>query len=406
MKRLVSALVALLLSLAGSFPALAQLKTWEQQEEAGAQFLRFTIWGSELPQMLGDVLKEAGYGALPCLSGAMWERVEKEKGSVEASMALVALQGTSGPVAIGMSRASDTRQWALDDMGSKAFLPGQDFTIQAFGKGPHLGPCLSIDYAPSGGGLMRYELGPNGFQRSWTLKAYSFQDATGQGIQIIGDDYPDYGFRVRSLPEKSKKEDPGTYYPAFFPLTVRYMKGGIGDYPTTEARAREISQATQDPFEGKKLAVLLGANLREKPTGKSKSLGVCQPGALALVLGEEKGRDYPWVHLRLGEVEGYMSGVYVKQVGDESFFCELRRMPPPLARAKCPCILRQKPGQSAKTVTRLPAGTQMHVLSVTSGGYYQVMVPRGEPDWMMDVEGTSGYVKAQEVEVVSGSIAE
>ncbi len=110
MKKLVCALVALLLSLAGSIPALAQLKTWEQQEEAGAQFLRFTTWDSELPQVLGEVLKEAGYGTLPCLSGAMWERVEKETGKVDNTVALVALQAASGPVAIGMSCASDTRQ--------------------------------------------------------------------------------------------------------------------------------------------------------------------------------------------------------------------------------------------------------------------------------------------------------
>ncbi len=109
------------------------------------------------------IIFHAGYGALPCLSEAMWERVEKETGKAEVSMALVALQGASGPVAIGMSRASDTRQWVLDDMGGKAFLPERAFTIQAFGKGTHLGPCLSIDYATFGGSLMRYELGPNGF---------------------------------------------------------------------------------------------------------------------------------------------------------------------------------------------------------------------------------------------------
>lgn len=407
-KRILALLAAFSLILPGL--ARAELKTWEQEMDSPTAFYRLSTWGSELPPVLGEALAQAGYGDLPSLSGAMCEVVEKESQEASGIRALVALQGEDGPVAVGMAYGKDRGQWFLDNMGAKAFLPGRDCTVQVpMGSGPLFSFIFSLDYAEPEGGTVRYLLEDRSSpQRPWVVRGYSAWDRQGQGVEITST-HMEHGFRVRQLPG----EDEGIFYPAFVSLIVRYMPGGVGDYPTTQEQARRMAQESMSLFEGKNLALVSGANLREKPTGKSKSLGTVQSGVLARYLGQEPGKEYPWLHLRLGELEGYLSGNYALLLQDvDAFFATplasmaLSSMPPPLARAKGACVLRESPNSTGKELAPLAAGTQMHVLCVTADGYYQVMVPRGEPDWIMDVEGTSGYVKAEEVEVVSGSITE
>ncbi|MEA5013715.1 MAG: SH3 domain-containing protein [Candidatus Limiplasma sp.] len=412
MKKRICLFLTLLVALGGAFPAQAELKTWEQEGDSPATFCRLTTWQGELPPLLGDVLAQRGYGNLPCLAGAMGETVYTQSQEVDSIRALVALQGESGPIALGMAYGSTYRQWFLDDMGDKAFLPGREYALQIIvDHRPINRFAFALDYAGPQGGMERYELMDGyGENQPWILRRYSAWDSRGKGVEIAGAS-PEHGFRVRSLP--AREEDQGVLYPGFIRQILRYMPGGVGEYPATREEAQRMAKESLRLFEGKNLAILYGANLRKEPTARSQSLGKAQPGALAEVLGQKPGKDYPWFHLRLGNVECYVAGNYVHPIPQPDVFAadplSLRVfaiMPPPVVRAREACALRQSPGGSGKEAARLEAGTQMHVLSVTSDGYYQVMVPRDEPDWYMDVEGTSGYVKGAEVEGVSGMVWE
>ena len=53
--------------------------------------------------------------------------------------------------------------------------------------------------------------------------------------------------------------------------------------------------------------------------------------------------------------------------------------------------LKNGMGWFSRTVSEIPAGTKMHVLAEYDRWYY-VDVPRGTIHYLMDVDGTYGYV--------------
>jgi uncharacterized protein YgiM (DUF1202 family) len=122
-----------------------------------------------------------------------------------------------------------------------------------------------------------------------------------------------------------------------------------------------------------------------------------EPGTLVQVLETLPGSEYPWYHVRAGLAEGYMSGNYVTY-GDSANIADTVSISTPLhvAKTKKACALRKGTGWLDGTVMDLNAGTKMHVIAVV-GDWLHVVVPQGEPGWMMDVNGTDGYVKASDV---------
>ena len=63
-------------------------------------------------------------------------------------------------------------------------------------------------------------------------------------------------------------------------------------------------------------------------------------------------------------------------------------------------ILKNGTGLFAGTVASFPAGTKMHVV-MEDGDWLYVDVPRGEMEYLMDPEGTFGYVKKEDVLMAS-----
>lgn len=129
-----------------------------------------------------------------------------------------------------------------------------------------------------------------------------------------------------------------------------------------------------------------GANLREKPTGKSRSLGVYR-GAFAEKLDAAPGTQHPWYKLRIGDTVGWMSGAYVKHGGN--------LMPPP-AVAQCDAATDLYLFLGGKVKQTLPAGTAMHIIA-DCDGWYHVVLPREDIAWKLDELGTYGYVRMADV---------
>ena len=141
-------------------------------------------------------------------------------------------------------------------------------------------------------------------------------------------------------------------------------------------------------------AFITGVNLREKPTGQSASWG--EYSARVKVLGSEKGLQAPWYNVQVGNLTGWVSGVYlVKDAGDARYY-GVASMELPVAKANGLIDLRDRPGKPGKQ--KVPDGTLMHVLQ-EKDGWVHVIVPRYGYEWQTDWYGVYGFVRADEVTV-------
>ena len=68
----------------------------------------------------------------------------------------------------------------------------------------------------------------------------------------------------------------------------------------------------------------------------------------------------------------------------------------PVVEAQKEIPLKKGTGFFDGAVQTLPAGTQMHVI-IDNGDWLYVDVPRGDIQFLMDVEGTFGYVRKSDV---------
>ena len=133
-------------------------------------------------------------------------------------------------------------------------------------------------------------------------------------------------------------------------------------------------------------------NFRSKTSSHSASYGQLLGGVVLPVLDLQPGDPWPWVHTRLGSYDGYIAQTYV-QLGSEEL---LANAPQPVAKARKEISLKKGAGLLDGTAETLAAGTVMHVV-MDDGNWLYVSVPRGEPDWIMDADGTFGSVKKGDV---------
>ena len=150
-------------------------------------------------------------------------------------------------------------------------------------------------------------------------------------------------------------------------------------------------------FSATKLAYLLDTlNLRERATGESPSWGVYN--ARVKLLGEKPGKQAPWVHVRVGNIDGWVSGNYVHRrgKGDQMHVYSTAATVHPVGRARTETALMRMPGGEA--VMQLKPDTYAHVLGERDG-WLHIILPRGEMMWQTDWDGTYGFVRAKDVAV-------
>ena len=138
-------------------------------------------------------------------------------------------------------------------------------------------------------------------------------------------------------------------------------------------------------------------HLRQKTSSRSKDLGMFQSGAIVQVLDLVQGNPYSWAHVRVGDLEGYMSSVYVAYPGTDCVMNPLwDSVPLRVAINPKPVTLRSDTGLFAQDGVQLPAGTRMHVVAVR-GDWLYVAVPSEPIRWKMDLNSTFGFVRADAV---------
>lgn len=138
-------------------------------------------------------------------------------------------------------------------------------------------------------------------------------------------------------------------------------------------------------------AMVSGVHLREKKSSHSRDLGMLNPGTIVQILGKAEGDPFPWYEVRLGDLKGFVSSIYVclEESGQPaaSSYTLL-----PMGETVGETNLKSGTGLFDRTITKVAAGTQMHILFEKDGWCY-VSIPGGDIGCTMDVEGTFGYIK-------------
>ena len=380
MRKLTAWLLALALTL-GCAPGLAQ-----SREETCA-----TVFETEAPSLLLPALEALGYAPGDVRCGALWEYTP-------CVYALIALERDGVRTLAGAVLDLDG-VWRTENLGEKMLLPGRDFRI-VFHNPVAARPDIYVEYAPLNGVTERYGFSYEWFYSDvlWRVDSYQREEADGSGYAITR--YPYEGFCMRALDEP---DDPssGKSLPACWTGFCAYIDGAAS-FPTTWEQALALAESSMRPYTGGDWVLLYGTvNLREQPTGRSKSLGRYH-GALARRLDETPGRDAPWVHVSVGGVEGYVSGVYAVPAGTGEFLQKTLQCPIPWAHADAPTSLCASPGGPA--AAQLAQGAMMYVMGETDTGWLHVTLPSdGVMRSQMDLDGQSGYVRARDVTVGSAA---
>lgn len=280
-------------------------------------------------------------------------------------------------------------EWKLYSVGTKALLPGRDFYIT----GNPAEQLYEIVYPVSDTLSEVYAVRVQDFCR---LQYYRRIDQlTGEGIQIRVSSYGKYEITEYGANGEQRMETIEEPQMNLLHLI------DITQFPTT----LEACQKAEAIYLPDGYGVAAGVHLRAQTSSRSKDLGDYNPGTIVEILGMKNGDPYDWYHVRVGSVEGYMSSVYVDYEGSVCMMTPLTGTPLPVGEAKENIKLRQNKGVLntglfAKTVQEIPAGTRMHILAET-GSWLHVMIPSGEIGWMMDINGTDGYVKKDEIKQIN-----
>ena len=159
---------------------------------------------------------------------------------------------------------------------------------------------------------------------------------------------------------------------------------------SAEEIARYVQAHQPRPSQGE--AYISSVNLREEPTGSSRSLGVYS--AKVQVLDSSPSREYPWYRVRIGDTEGWVSGAYVLESSEDLRYYGVEEATTSFVRADREIALYMSPGGAQKGA--LSPGTVAYVLAENEG-WLHVLVPQGDITPRVSWEGTYGYVKADGV---------
>lgn len=367
--------------------ALAQINTETIFEANGKLATNRYTFLQEVPAVLQQKLDAGGYDDVNCVSGLCIERLvletpEGQEGTYRSSDALMVLERNGVYSLAGM-------QWSI---------PEKPVYFQEYGRlGLELEKGFQLQFAPGKLHTVDYQLTAEcaGVTRTWRI------NRTGQNVWYIVSCQTPGGENIPwNEMDGAFELDDGLHYACWWPQLEGMTS--FDEYPVTQAQAAELAASSWAGLPFDRLAVL-GGNLREEPTGKSRSLGLSQGNVLGEILDQRPGVYDPWYQVRVGETVGWMSGGYVHALNSDH---HPNGMLKPLKQAtvKASVFLRRSPDDPSAVMT-LEAGTELQVLFASADGWLHVVVPTAQALRFMDINGTYGYVRLEEVEAEGLNLA-
>ena len=344
----------------------------------------------EVPEELQTVFQtEPHLNGWTCMTGVMFTIPE----GTYSGYGVAAFEKEGERLLVGFDRTVD--KWALYPIGTNALY--QDPSLE-----------LSITGATQNGltCIIRYD-GVNGMQAFTfsinnptddvrghsflcSLKSYEAVSADGMDRVSINCDHirtNEWDFTEKHG-EETVTETVVTYYPVWMGIL------DVADFPHNIALAKETTSPVPEGY------VMAGdVHMRKDHSSHSVDLGTLQTGTLLPVLDTVPGDPRPWIKTSIGQLNGYVCAEYTTASTDSTLNIN-NGYPMPLAVAKQPIDLKNSTGWFAGTVQQLNEGTRMRVIMEKDDWLY-VVVPREEyhDTWMMDVNGTYGYVKKSDVSI-------
>ena len=227
------------------------------------------------------------------------------------------------------------------------------------------------------------------------LHQYRRLDASGDGLILQQKSAGHLFAQIMENGQKQREEYPEDMpgnYMLRWPEDAAYIDGDT--FPTTEEAL--AAWAAAHPLR-EDVTYIFGANLRQRATSKSASLGKYHYAPLT-ILGQEEGTEFPWYHVRIGDTEGYVSGNYVASPDDPirtNNFVGAQSTPLRVAKAVPGASLYAD--MSGKVKQALPDGASALILAEADGWYHVALAQEGE--WYAADDAVYGYLRARDVQV-------
>ena len=370
-------LCAALMLLAASASAEAERVYAFFDDDSGKPYARCVDYAGELPagieRIFSGVLREDDQ----ILTASRYSQWWQSRAAVVHDSILLAVQREGCIVLMGAF--CEESGWSVCVETDSFLQPGTEFSITCVQDDP-----LSIR---SGGGGQAILCGDERWllsvERGGWVRLVALVTAKGGGRQVI-----DMHLLSLFVP-RDGQESAQKFGPCCMPSRLAAWKAE--DFPrSAEEIERYVSVHQPQLAQGE--AYISAVNLREQPTGSSRSLGVYS--AKVQVLDSTPGKEYPWYRVRIGETEGWVSGAYLIESREDTRYYGVEEKTTPFARADSEAVLYQSPDGAQKGI--LSPGTTVHVLAENEG-WLHVLVPKGEIEPRVSWEGVYGYVRADEV---------
>lgn len=355
----------------GQTPFMDNLNLWYEA----------TTFTTDVPAELQPALASSPFAADAVLQGAWlreyYHRYDEKTDVLNHQAALLAVRHEGRLMLLGMAR--EGRTWRVTPQ-SETFLPEEEaFTITVKPSRTNNASAAMLAVVV---GEETHLIGSGSPDTAWTL--YQYQHAREDGSTAFLQ--PSYGSVIWGVYEGGKVASQESFrcvLPEYLE-TITYA-----DLPRSLAELKDwaaahpIVLAADEAFIG-------GVNLRHKATGNSRSHGQYFSGTKVKLLGQAPGTDFPWYNVRVGDTEGWVSGVYFyTEALDAQNLHQAANRIQPVARLKKATSLLTTPG--GKVIASLPADSVVSVL-VEQDGWAHVVAPRNEIACQADWEGTYGYL--------------
>lgn len=370
---------------------VAEIKTWQFNEEGTTIFYEITKFDTELPDDLGEAMEKTRWAGWQCVKGIRQDEKGKKTNELKGSAALAAVQ-KDGKTMLLQFTCPEEKAWeCVPAAEEKALLTGREYDFNAVFDSSY--PRVEIVYPCEDGGREVFRLDLNPLSNEPVMfEHYRREYADGSILTIGARINHDLFFymETKSSSGKVTKEEIVLY---LYPNLLEALDAD--QYPKSFDEVQSFMAANPHSVPSG-YGILSSSNMREKASSQSRSLGLYHFGTPAKILGTAPGKREPWYKVQVGQTVGFVSGSYILPAEDMFLYMPYPCAPLTVGRANEDCELKAAAGTKADMAAMLKAGTEMYVLA-DCGDWLHVCVPRGEVGYFMDIEGMFGYLRPKDI---------
>ena len=358
-------------------------RRWDYQKDVLRTYTLFE--GGTYPDELKEAFSDSHLTGWTCHGGALIYDEMEEKPGKGTGKGLAAFE-KDGKRQLTQLSCLDGR-WTIYPLGTNALYPTGDYRVTFDAQQMN----FAVQYRLNDDETAAFYLSPDQAKQDQSTLSYTtienyerVNQKTGEAtwITVTRSGMPTW--------QKELTPDDLPYPVANFPCYLGIVP--ITKFPDTLQAARQsVYPGMPEGF-----VYSMGVNLRTQRSSRSATHGVLNAGTLLPVLERLPGDPSEWIRTRVGFLEGFVVNTYVHDGQTQSG--RLSALPVVEAQKEIP--LKKGMGLFDRTVQTLPAGTKMHVI-IENGDWLYVDVPREEIGFLMDVDGTFGYVRKADVTFLS-----